>query len=215
MTMPNPPTKLEQNFNITPARPQIGLNSQAPQQNQISDEAYRTYNKLVDPEGIFLNKMTRMLYSGVLLHSDVYDPNSPMEGYRLVLLGGTARREPMSWEGYNMITSSYILLCSEVISTTEFNPKEIDLKRICQDGVMSIIDMAVANRKNWRIRDPMIYVPLGMAMWFNLYGIMRRSTGGGKMLMFITGLFKFLGSNRHEDEEPANRVRFFNRPRHT
>ena len=209
--MPNPPTTLNQNFNLKPANPTYAIGNSPPPENRVSDEAYRTYNKLVDPEGIFLNKLTRMLYSAVLIKSNDFDPNSPVEGYKLVLLGGGSRKAAMSWEGYNMITSSYILLCSEVISTTEFDVKEINLRQVGIDGIMGIMDMAVANRKNWHIRDPMIYVPLGMAMWFNFYSICRRSTGGGKMLMFITGLFKFLGRKNGEDEESPSKVRFWSR----
>src|SRR5690349_7007948 len=119
------PTKLEQNFNITPPRNPLQINPAQQNDNRISDEAYRTYNKLVDPEGIFQNKLARMLYSAVLVKSETFDPNSPMEGYKLVLLGGKNRKPAMSWEGYNMIASSYILLASEVISTTEFDVKEI------------------------------------------------------------------------------------------
>lgn len=207
------PTKLEQNFNITPPRYPTQPSTRTENSDRISDEAYRTYNKLVDPEGIFQNKLARMLYSSVLVKSETFDPASPMEGYKLVLLGGKNRKPAMNWEGYNMVASSFILLASEVVSTTEFDTKEIQLKEVCIDGIFGIIDMALANRRKWQISDPQLYVPLGTAMWFNLYGLCRRSTGGGKMLMFITGLFKFLGHGSFEDQEQNSKVRFWSRGR--
>ena len=188
------------NFNMQPINEHLG-SSYGQQQPQISDEAYRTYTKLVDPEGIFANKISRMLFSSVLVKSNESDDLSPFEGYSLKRLGGADAKTAMNWDGYNEVSSAYIFLASEIVSTTEFDVKEIDLQSMCVEGVMSIMDRVVCNRKEWTVRDPLLIMEIGHAMWFNLYGLCRRSTGGGKMLMFITGLFKFIGGRNQQPTE--------------
>lgn len=206
--MAGPGAAVQANFNMTPIKESVsGMPYGAGyQQPQVSEEAYRTYNKLVDPEGIFANKLSRLLYSSVLVRSNEPDNNSPIEGYKLQKLGPANAPTAMNWTGYNEVSSAFILLASEVASTTEFDVKEIDLKEMCLEGITSITDRIVCNRKEWAVRDPLIIMELGLAMWFNLYGLCRRSTGGGKMLMFITGLFKFLGPHQGQDEQQKNSI---------
>jgi hypothetical protein len=201
--MPVPSSAVQANFNMTPVKDGVSSGPYGGQPVQVSDEAYRTYNKLVDPEGIFGNKLSRMLFSSVLVKSDEPDGLSPFEGYALKKIGPANSKTAMNWEGYNEVASGYILLASEVISTTEFDTKELDLKTICVEGISSIVDRIVCNRREWEVRDPLLIMEVGLSMWFNLYSLCRRSTGGGKMLMFITGLFKFISHNRNDEEERA------------
>lgn len=201
-----PGAAVQANFNMQPVKESVSSNPYGyNQQPQVSDEAYRTYNKLVDPEGIFANKLSRMLYGSVLIKSNEPDPYSPFEGYQLKKLGGKNTNTAMNWDGYNEVASGFIFLASEVASTTEFDVKEIDLQSLCIEGITSITDRIVCNRKEWAVRDPLIVMEIGLSMWFNLYGLCRRSTGGGKMLMFITGLFKFLGPKQDANGEQQNR----------
>jgi len=204
--MPQPGAAVQANFNMQPVKESVSGQPYGYQQpTQISDEAYRTYNKLVDPEGIYANKLSRMLFSSVLVKSNTEDPMSPFEGYTLKKLGGKDTKTAMNWDGYNEVSSGFIFLGSEIASTTEFDVREIDLKSVCLEGITSITDRIVCNRREWEVRDPLIIMELGLAMWFNLYGLCRRSTGGGKMLMFITGLFKFLGPKRDSEEQQQQR----------
>ena len=206
------PAGLQQNFIMQPPKQspaQAALSNSAVPMLNVPGEAFQTYHKIIDPEGIFLNKLSRLLYSSMLVKSDVIDESSPIPGYRLTKVGGSNRTTLVNWEGYNTITNNYMLLVSEVISTTEFDVKEINLKDICRDGVMAIIDQIVVNWDKWEFKDPMQLMPLALEMWLNLYGVCRRSTGGGKMLKFLTGLFKFLGPNKHFEDEPRDRVKFW------
>jgi len=203
--------EVQQNFIMQPPK-QSGSSTTIPAASAVVNlpaEAYQTYNKIIDPEGIFLNKLSRLLYSAILVKSDVLDESSPIPGYKLIEVGGKFRKTLVNWDGYNIITNNFIMLVSEVISTTEFDTKEINLKEICKDGVMAIIDQLVVNWDSWDFKDPMEIMPLAVQMWFNLYGVARRSTGGGKMLKFLTGIFKFLGPNRSTEEEHKDRVKFW------
>lgn len=204
--------EVQQQFIMTaPKQPQNQpIQPQNPSIPSIPAEAYLTYLKIIDPEGIYLNKLSRLLYSAYLIKTDTVDEKSPVPGYRLAEIGGDKRKTLVNWDGYNTVTNNYLLLVSEVISTTEFDLKEINLKRVCIDGVWSIIFQLVANWEAWEFTDETEILPLGIGMWFNVYGLSRRSTGGGKMLHFLTGLFKFLGPHRgkYEDENP-NKVKFW------
>lgn len=203
---------MQQNFIMAPPKPpsqHVTPGAIASSSVSIPAEAYQTYNKIIDPEGIYLNKLSRLLYSAYLVKSDVYDPSSPAPGYKLVEIGGKNRKTLVNWEGYNTITNNFMLLVSEVISTTEFDLKELNLKQLCIDGIWAIIFQLIANWEDWDFNDPTQIVPLTMELWFNVYSVSRRSTGGGKMLKFLTGIFKFLGPHRSSDDEERDKVKFW------
>lgn len=203
---------MEQTFVMQPPeRPQGHTLSEHPSNINVPAEAYETYTKIIDPDGIYLNKLSRLLWNCYLVKSDEFDPRSPVAGYKLVEIGGTARKM-MSWEGYNTITNNFILLVSEAISTTEFDQKEINLKQVCFDAIWGIICQLVANWDIWEFDDPMEIMNIGIALWFNIYSVSRRSTGGGKMLQFLTNLFKHLGGRRNDEPDERHKVKFWKTP---
>lgn len=204
------PAPLQQNFIMQPPKDPVAMPSmQQGGMTQIPAEAYLTYMKVIDPEGIYLNKYSRLLYNSYLVRSDVFDETSPIPGYKRMQIGGPGKKTLVNWDGYSTITNNFIILVSEAVSTTEFDLKEINLKRICIDGVWSIIVQLVTNWEDWEFDDPAEIMPLGIGMWLNVYSITRRSTGGGKMLHFLTGLFKFLGPHRPRDEENPQAIKFW------
>ena len=216
--MPSPP--VVQQFNMSPAKSPVNGVSSSGNAVHIPGEAYTAALKIIDPEAIFLNKLSRLLYNAYLTPSEFADPNSPVPGYKLSLISPGKDKEGkelprhtlVNWDGYNTITNNYMLLVSEAISTTEFDTKEIQLKQFCIDGVWAIMVQLITNWEEWEFRDPAQIVPLGLELWFNLYAVSRRSTGGGHMLQFLTGLFKFLGARNKDDREDANKVSFWGKP---
>ena len=204
--MPTP--AVVQQFNMDPVKSSPISNPPSSNITNIPAEAYQTYMKIVDPEGIYLNKLSRLLYNSYLVDSNIEDPNSPVPGKKLVRIGGVNQKTLVNWEGYNTITNNFLLLASEVISTTEFDTSELDLRRICVNGVWGIIFQLVRNWEDWDFNDETEIITLGNALWFNIYGVSRRSTGGGKMLGFLTNLFKYIG-NRNHPEDDRNQVKFW------
>jgi hypothetical protein len=193
----------------------------------IPAEAYNSFNKMVDPDAMFLNKITRGLISAVMVKDDIGDSVSPLPGFKLVGIGQSLdpdnpdytlpdkdgkiyrRNTQVKYEGYNIIVNNFLMLVSEAISTTDFDPKEIDLRAVTVDGIMGIVEQIVTNWEDWEWNDETQTMNLGLAMWFNMYAISRRSTGGGKMLQFLTGIFKFLAPHGRGEEENANKMIFW------
>jgi len=203
---------VEQKFMMNqPERPEghTGISSN-PSVN-VPAEAYETYTKIIDPDAIYLNKMSRLLWDCYLVKSEEFDPKSPVPGYKLIEIGGKDVKKMMSWEGYNTITNNFIMLVSEAISTSEFDQKELNLKKVCFDGVWAIICQLVANWDAWEFDDPNQIMTLGIEMWFNVYAISRRSSKGG-MLRFLTDIFKHLGGKRNQEDEERHKVKFWGRP---
>ena len=205
---------IQQQFNIKPPDRPDGAGASMPGTHvtNIPGEVYETYVKIIDPDGIYLNKLSRLLWNCYLVKSDEFDPRSPVPSYKLVEIGDKEEKKMMSWTGYNTITNNFILYVSEVISTTEFDEKGIDLRQVCFDGTWAIMSQPAENWDIWEFRDEGEIETLGIAIWFNLYSVSRRSTNGGKMLGFLTNLFKHLGNKKNEPEEDRHKVKFWKNP---
>ena len=114
----------------------------------------------------------------------------------------------MNWDGYNTIVGNYAFLTSEAISTSDFDEATLDLKQINIDSVWEIIVQIVANWEDWEWKDPYEIQPLGLAMWFNLHAVTKRSVGG-KGLSFITSIFKYMSPQKERVEERRDAIKFW------
>lgn len=203
---------IEQKFMMqAPERPEGHSGSIGNTQVNVPAEAYETYTKIIDPDAIYLNKLSRLLWNCYLVKSEEFDPRSPVPGYKLIEIGGATAKKMMSWEGYNTITNNFVMLVSEAISTSEFDQKDLNLRKVCFDGVWAIICQLVANWDVWEFDDPNEIMTLGIEMWFNMYAVSRRSNKGGFM-HFLTDIFKHLGNNRRAEDEERHKVKFWGRP---
>ena len=174
----------------------------------IPPEVLDTYNRIIDPKGIYLGTLTRLLYHANLVKDDTFDPTSPLPGYKLVPLEAPEfsgkkkeRKTLVNWDGYNTLTNNFIMMVSEPISTTQLDVKEIKLKDVLIDGVWNIIVQLVTNWEDWEFEDPSAILTIGYQMWWNAYAVSRRSTGG-KMLNFLTGLIRATSSDKEKENKP-------------
>lgn len=182
-------------------------------QNEISSiaftapaEAFETFYKLVDPELIYLNQLTRLLYSAQYVKTPQPDPESLLPGYKLVELPGEKK---VNWEGYNTIANIFLMDVGIAISTTEINTKEFKLIKFCIDKTMALDDMLIANRERWNFTDFAFHVPFGMTVFYSMYAVASRSANGGKMM---NGMIKALNNalSIRANEEEVARPRFWN-----
>ncbi len=171
-------------------------------------EAFETFYKLVDPELIYLNQLTRLLYSAQYVKTNQPDPESLLPGYKLAEMPGEKK---VNWEGYNTIANVFLMDVGIAISTTEINTKEFRLLQFCIDKTMAIDDMLIANREKWNFTDFAFHVPFGMTIFYNLYAIASRSSNGGKMMNgMIKALNGILGSVGQQEDQ--NKPRIWNSP---
>lgn len=181
--MSGPDALVKVETTLPPLAPQGNVPSIVP---ATSAEGYKFYEKLVDADVLYLNKLTRLLYSSVLIKTDTLDPTSPIPGFALqhVAVKGTDGKEvywssAMNFQGYQMVANDYLFAVSEVMSTTNL-PDEFQLSKFTVSKVMSIIDMIVANRRAWEFNTPNLILSLGLDMWYNILGVASRSYTGGK-----------------------------------
>lgn len=137
-------------------------------------EGYRFYEKLVDPEVMFLNKITGILYGARLVKSNTPDPDSPVPGYSLVKIGGTNWKHPMNLEGYQTTVHDCLLILGEDKSTTIF-PDDYNLALFSGRKTMSIIGMMGANREDWEFSNYTLIYPFGLSLWNSIVAIHSRS----------------------------------------
>lgn len=145
-------------------------------------EAFETFYKAIDPELMYLNPLSRLLYSAQYVKSDEADPSSLLPGYKLIMIGGKGRKPKVNWDGYNTIMNTFLMNVGTAISTTEFDRKEFQLLKFCIDSTMAMDDMLIANRKEWEFTDFAFHMPFGMTVCYNIYAIACRSANGGRMM---------------------------------
>lgn len=171
--------------------------------------AFETAYKIIDPEVMFHNRISKLLYNAQYVKANDTDPGSLIEGYKLVKIRDLEGKEAppkISWDGFSTIMNTYLLSVTEAASTTDFD-KDFQLRDFCVDNTLAIMVMLAANRRIWKFKDSALIVPLGMNLWYNMYAIGRRSMNGGKTLSAILkGLIGYMG---HKPEEEGGRKPIF------
>jgi len=158
-----------------PKLPEQSINSQM--QNMmpaISGEGYKLIDRLVDPNALYLDKLTTFLYCAHLVKSNTFDPESPYPGYRLMKVGGTNWKPNMNLLGYTTVSSEILMALAEDGSVTRF-PKDFMLAFFCARQTMSIIAMMCANRKEWEFTNYMLIDSFGHTLWKALVAVLSRS----------------------------------------
>jgi len=161
----NPPKAPE------PSYPQLTNPALVP---QISGEGYKLIDRLVDPNALYLDKLTTLLYSAHLQKSTTIDPESPVPGFKLTKIGGTKWKPNVNLIGYTTITSEVLMALSEDGSVTRF-PSDFQLPRFCARQTMSIIGMMIANNEEWEFTNYTIIYPFGLTLWKALVATLSRS----------------------------------------
>ncbi len=167
----------------------------------------KLYEKLVDSEYQFFNKLTRLLYNAQLVKTDSFDPESPLAGYTLYKIMSKGEDGKEHWipnvnhAGYQTLTQMCLLMLSDVVSTTSFDPKIFKANEFSIAAVMSVADMLCSNRHNWEFNNKSIIRPLGIAFWEVLYSVINRSYGRNPLMKMIFHPNVFGISNGQEEEK--------------
>ena len=141
---------------------------------QMSDKGYQLIDRLVDPNALYLDKLTTFLYAGHLTKSQVYDPESPVPGYKLTKIGGKAWKPNMNQSGYSTTVSEVLMALSEDGSVTRF-PDDFKLQYFAARQTMAIIGMMIANREEWEFTNYTIIYPFGLTLWKAIVATLSRS----------------------------------------
>lgn len=141
---------------------------------QISGEGYKLVERLVDPNAIYLDKITTFLYSAHLMKSPVYDPDSPVPGYKLVKVGGQKWKPNMSMLGYTTTMAEILMAIAEDGSVTRF-PITFKLEYFAARQTMAILSMMCANREEWEFDNYTLIYPVGLTIWKAIVATLSRS----------------------------------------
>lgn len=141
---------------------------------QMSDKGYQLIDRLVDPNALYLDKLTTFLYSAHLTKSSIPDPESPVPGYKLMKIGGEHWKPNMNQEGYATTTAEILMALSEDGSVTRF-PDDFKLQFFAARQTMSIIGMMIANREAWEFTNYSIIYPFGHTLWKAIVATLSRS----------------------------------------
>lgn len=177
---------------------------------QMSDKGYQVVQAIIDPNAIYLDKLTAFLYSAHLTKSPVYDAESPVPGYKLTKIGGKDWKPNMSQTGYSTTVSEVLMALSEDGSVTRF-PDEFKLQFYAARQTMAIIGMMIANREEWEFTNYSIIYPFGLTLWKAIVATLSRSVAApGKTTLMdklIHPLLFALG-DRDGNQQPKNK--YFN-----
>lgn len=168
----------------------------------FSEAGYKTIQRIMDPEYIMMNKLSRLLYSSQLIKTETIDMDSPIPGYTLVKLKDTdgTWKTNINYLGYQTIANMILMLTNEAISTAEFKEKNFNLEDFTFDATMGIIDTLCINHREWVFQNASLVEPIGMIIWENIYAIGSRGMNGGKTLRWI--FQALMGRNGLESNEP-------------
>ena len=156
----------------------------SPRNNIISNfspEQVKLYERLMDSEAMFMNKLTRLLYNAELIKSNTIDMDSPIAGFTLAKHGFSEDPKKNQWKpninftGYLTVTNTVLLLTSDAMSSTKLDSDKFDLGYFCYTSTLSVTDMITSNREKWEFTDPMLIVDIGLCIWINVYSIASRS----------------------------------------
>lgn len=141
---------------------------------QMSGEGYKLVDRLIDPNAIYLDKLTAFLYNAHLQKSSIPDPESPIPGYKLLKIGGKKWRPNMNQDGYSTASSEILMALAEDGSITRF-PNDFKLQFFCARQTMAIICMMCTNREDWEFTNYSIIYSFGLTMWKAMVATLSRS----------------------------------------
>ena len=168
ITAPKVPTPTEQSLQ---SLQQYGGGAMTP---QVSGEGYKLVDRIVDPNAIYLDKLTMFLYSARLVKTKTLDPDSPLPGFTILKIGGDNWKPNVNLLGYTTIASEILMALAEDGSITRF-PDYFKLEFFCARQVMSIIGMMMANREEWEFTNYTIIYPFGHTLWKAMVATLSRS----------------------------------------
>jgi hypothetical protein len=203
----NPPPR------INPVQPDPRLSQ--PQVFAQTAESYEFYKSLVISDVLWLDKLTRLLYSATLVRTNKIDPQSPLPGHTLVKVSLTNPEDPstaikikrkdawrpnINFTGYMTVANNFLLFVSEVSSTTSLDEKTFNIKGFAVDSTMAIADMICANRKQWEFENHTLIRPIGLAVFKAIYYSDRRSIHGNLLEKIWSNIMQPVAHK--EKEEP-------------
>jgi len=174
----------------------------------LSDNGIKSVLELVDPDVLYLDKLTRLLYSASLVKTGASDPKSPLSGYSLQMtMDEKNEHHPtISYEGYATIANNYILFVTHTHATTHLDTKKYNLEESAVMDTMSLMDMLCANWEAWHFENDTMIVSLGLAIFEGIYFTRRRSAEGNmlnKLVKILSG-----GSNPSMQEDGKPKVKW-------
>lgn len=141
---------------------------------QISSEGYKLIDRLVDPNALYLDKLTTFLYSAHLVKSNTISEDDFIPGYRLVKVGGVKWKPNVNLIGTQTITSEVLMALAEDGSVTRF-PADFLLERFAARQTMAIIGMMISNREEWEFTNYTMIYPFGLTLWKAIVAVLSRS----------------------------------------
>ena len=141
---------------------------------QISSEGYKLIDRLVDPNALYLDKLTTYLYSAHLIKSNQISDEDFIPGYRLVKVGGSKWKPNVNLIGTTTITSEVLMALAEDGSVTRF-PNDFLLQRFCSRQTMAIIGMMISNREEWEFTNYTMIYPFGLTLFKAMVATLSRS----------------------------------------
>jgi hypothetical protein len=190
-----------------PTTPMHGNSNMIP---QMSDKGYQVVQAIIDPNAIYLDKMTAFLYGAHLTKSPIYDPESPVPGYKLTKVGGLNWKPNMNQTGYSTTVSEVLMALSEDGSVTRF-PNDFKLQYYAARQTMSIVGMMIANREEWEFTNYSIIYPFGLTLWKAIVATLSRSIAEpGKTTLMDKLIHPALWWTQGEGQSQQPKNKYFN-----
>lgn len=177
---------------------------------QMFDKGYQLIDRLVDPNALYLDKLTTFLYSAHLVKSPTIDPESPVPGYKLIKIGGANWKPNVNQVGYATISSEILMALSEDGSVTRF-PDDFKLQFFSARQVMAIINMMAVNREEWQFTNYSMLYPFGLTMWKAIVATLSRSRAEtGKTTLMDKLIHPALWWTQGEGMQQQQKNKYFN-----
>ena len=177
---------------------------------QMPGEGYKLIDKIIDPNALYLDKLTTFLYSAHLVKSPIIDPESPVPGFKLIKIGGKNWKPNMNQVGYATTTSEVLMALSEDGSVTRF-PDDFKLQFFAARQTMAIINMMGTNREDWEFTNYSIIYPFGLTLWKAIVATLSRSRAEqGKMTLMDKLIHPLLWGTQNPMNPQMPRNKWFN-----
>lgn len=177
---------------------------------QMPGEGYKLIDKIIDPNALYLDKLTTFLYSAHLVKTPMIDPDSPVPGYKLIRIGGKNWKPNMNQIGYSTTTSEVLMVLSEDGSVTRF-PDDFKLNFYAARQTMAIINMMGTNREEWEFTNYSIIYPFGLTLFKAIVATLSRSIAQpGKMTLMDKLIHPLLWGTQNQNNQQLPRGKYFN-----
>lgn len=147
----------------------------------MSPESYKFLEQILSSDKLFIAVLTRYLYCAQLVKTNIADPDSPLEGYKLVKIGGDKWKPNMNLQGFQTTMNQVLFDGSAAVSTAKLTKDLIDVRRAVYRNTLSLANMMASNRESWEFKNYTLIRPFCHAVFLNITSIASRSIADGKI----------------------------------